>query len=79
MTDTHIRGTTPKNRKDNLPETLERKLKEIGEIIKDYNIDFVLFILYSFKYPSQYFNNIIILLLIFFIALYTNFIIYDTK
>lgn len=42
MTDTHIRGTTPKNRKDNLPETLERKLKEIGEIIKDYNIDFVL-------------------------------------
>ena len=34
MTDTHIRGTTPKNRKDNLPETLERKLNEIGEIIK---------------------------------------------
>ena len=42
FTDTHIRGTTPKNRKDNLPETLERKLKEILKIVEDYDIDFVL-------------------------------------
>ena len=42
FTDTHIRGTTPKNRKDNLQETLERKLNEVGQIIKDYNIDYVL-------------------------------------
>jgi exonuclease SbcD len=42
FTDTHIRGTTPKNRKDNLPETLERKLREISKIVEDYDIDFVL-------------------------------------
>ncbi|MCF6463277.1 metallophosphoesterase family protein [Clostridium sp. Cult1] len=42
LTDTHIRGTTPKNRKDNLPETLERKFKEIIKIIEDHNIDYVL-------------------------------------
>lgn len=42
FTDTHIRGTTPKNRKDNLQETLERKLNEIGQIIKDYSIDYIL-------------------------------------
>lgn len=42
ITDTHIRGTTPKNRKDNLPETLENKFKEIIQIIKDYKIDYVL-------------------------------------
>ena len=42
LTDTHIRGTTPKNRMDNLPETLENKFKEVGKIIEDYNIDFVL-------------------------------------
>lgn len=42
LTDTHIRGTTPKNRKDNLPETLEEKLKEISQIIQDLNIDYVL-------------------------------------
>lgn len=42
ITDTHIRGTTPKNRKDNLPETLENKFKEIAKIIEDYDIDYVL-------------------------------------
>lgn len=42
LTDTHIRGTTPKNRKDNLPETLERKLKEIIQIVEEYDIDYVL-------------------------------------
>lgn len=42
LTDTHIRGTTPKNRKDNFQETLERKLIEIGEIVRHYNVDYVL-------------------------------------
>ncbi len=42
LTDTHIRGTTPKNRKDNLPETLENKFKEIGKIVENYHIDYVL-------------------------------------
>src|SRR5699024_10672178 len=40
--DTHIRGTTPKNRKDNLPEALIKKYNEIGEIVKEYDIDFIL-------------------------------------
>lgn len=42
LTDTHIRGTTPKNRKDEFVDTLERKLLEVVGIIKDYNIDYVL-------------------------------------
>lgn len=42
LTDTHIRGTTPRNRKDNLQETLEKKLIEVGKMVKDYNIDYVL-------------------------------------
>lgn len=42
LTDTHIRGTTPKNRIDHLPETLKNKFKEIGKIVEDYNVDFVL-------------------------------------
>ncbi|MBS4535988.1 metallophosphoesterase family protein [Clostridium sp. D2Q-14] len=42
FTDTHIRGTTPKNRKDNILETLERKFNEIVNIINLKNIDFVL-------------------------------------
>lgn len=42
LTDTHIRGTTPKNRKDDLPSTLINKFKEITKIVKKYNIDYVL-------------------------------------
>ena len=42
LTDTHIRGNTPKNRTDDLPETLEIKFKEIIEMIYNYNIDFLL-------------------------------------
>ena len=42
LTDTHIRGTTPKNRKDNLVETLEKKLMEINKIVEHYHIDYVL-------------------------------------
>ncbi len=42
FTDTHIRGTTPKNRKDDLYKTLEKKILEINEIVKEYNVDFLL-------------------------------------
>lgn len=42
LTDTHIRGTTPKNRKDNLTEALEKKLIEICHIVEEYHIDYVL-------------------------------------
>lgn len=42
FTDTHIRGTTPKNRKDNLTDTLENKLIEIVKISKEHNVDFIL-------------------------------------
>lgn len=42
FTDTHIRGTTPKNRKDVFVDSVEKKLLEITNIIEDYNIDFVL-------------------------------------
>ncbi|NLJ78207.1 MAG: metallophosphoesterase [Tissierellia bacterium] len=42
LTDTHIRGTTPKNRKDNLPITLMGKLREVMGMIDEYDIDFLL-------------------------------------
>lgn len=42
LTDTHIRGNTPKNRNDNLFETLERKFIEVNQIIEEYKIDFLL-------------------------------------
>ncbi|EOD01247.1 metallophosphoesterase [Caldisalinibacter kiritimatiensis] len=42
LTDTHIRGTTPKNRKDNLLETLQLKFEEVLEISKKYNVDYIL-------------------------------------
>jgi len=42
FTDTHIRGTTPKNRKDIFVDTIEQKLLEIIDIIKKNNVDFVL-------------------------------------
>jgi len=42
ITDTHIRGNTPKNRIDDLPEALEMKFKEIIGIIDDYSVDFLL-------------------------------------
>lgn len=42
FTDSHIRGTTPKNRKDDFVETLEKKFLEIVEIIKENNVDYVL-------------------------------------
>jgi len=42
FTDTHIRGTTPKNRKDDLFDTLEKKINEIVQISNSNNVDFVL-------------------------------------
>ena len=42
LTDTHIRGTSPKNRLDDYCETLKEKLKEISNIVKEENVDFVL-------------------------------------
>lgn len=42
FTDTHIRGTTPKNRKDNFLETLENKFNELVKVIEDNDIDYVL-------------------------------------
>lgn len=42
FTDTHIRGTNPKNRKDDFLVTLENKFREINEIIKTKDIDFVI-------------------------------------
>lgn len=43
FTDTHIRGTNPKSRKDNFSETLKNKFTELLEIVKEEKIDFVLF------------------------------------
>ncbi|WP_353095245.1 metallophosphoesterase [Tissierella praeacuta] len=42
FTDTHIRGTTPKNRKDIFVDSIEQKLLEIVDMIKENKIDFVL-------------------------------------
>ena len=40
--DSHIRGTTPKNRKDDFTSTLEKKFNEIVEIIDREDIDYVI-------------------------------------
>lgn len=42
LTDTHIRGNSPRNRKDNFPESLKKKLSEIVSIVQDYKVDYVL-------------------------------------
>ena len=42
FTDTHFRGTTPKNRKDNIVDTLMRKMDEIRELTEKYEVDYVL-------------------------------------
>lgn len=42
FTDTHIKGTTPKNRKDNFYETLKRKFNEICDISNELKVDFIL-------------------------------------
>ena len=42
FTDSHIRGTSPKNRKDDYVQTLENKMLEIVHIINKNDIDFVI-------------------------------------
>lgn len=42
FTDTHIRGTSPRNRKDNFFETLKNKFLEIKSISQRENIDYIL-------------------------------------
>lgn len=42
FTDTHIKGTNPKNRKDNYYETLKRKFHEICDISKELGVDYIL-------------------------------------
>ncbi|PQQ67601.1 metallophosphoesterase family protein [Acetivibrio saccincola] len=42
FTDSHIRGTTPKNRKDNFYETLKAKFLEIIDISKKLDVDYIL-------------------------------------
>lgn len=42
FTDTHIRGTNPKNRMDNFTDTLENKLIEIIQMTKKLDIDYVI-------------------------------------
>ena len=42
FTDTHIRGTSPKNRKDDYVTTLEDKFLEVVKIIEDEKVDFVI-------------------------------------
>lgn len=42
FTDTHIRGTNPKNRKDDFVNSLELKFEEIVEIVNSKDIDYVI-------------------------------------
>jgi Calcineurin-like phosphoesterase. len=42
FTDSHIRGNSPVNRKDNFPDTLEMKLSEISDMVRQEGIDYVL-------------------------------------
>ena len=42
FTDTHLRGTNPKNRKDDFVQTLEDKLIEIINLVNENNIDYVI-------------------------------------
>lgn len=42
FTDDHKRGTTPENRKDNFPAALERKLREVVQIAREREVDYVL-------------------------------------
>ncbi|TFZ39802.1 metallophosphoesterase [Soehngenia longivitae] len=42
LTDTHLRSSNPKNRKDDFQKTLENKLEEIAQMVDEYEIDFVI-------------------------------------
>lgn len=43
FTDTHIRGTNPKSRKDNFPDTLREKLEELVRVSQECKVDYVFF------------------------------------
>ncbi|SHE41423.1 DNA repair exonuclease SbcCD nuclease subunit [Seinonella peptonophila] len=42
LTDTHIRGNSPRHRIDDFPQTLRRKLEEVIEIVEREQVDYVL-------------------------------------
>jgi DNA repair exonuclease SbcCD nuclease subunit len=42
LTDTHLRSSNPKNRKDDFQTTLENKLIEIAQIVDDNEVDYVI-------------------------------------
>lgn len=42
FTDTHIRGNSPRSRKDDFPATIRRKMEEIVEIAREHKVDYVL-------------------------------------
>lgn len=42
LTDTHIRGSNPQNRTDNLPQTLKDKLIEVLQMASQYQVDYIL-------------------------------------
>ena len=42
LTDTHLRSSNPKNRKDDFQKTLENKLEEIAQIVDEHEIDFII-------------------------------------
>lgn len=42
ITDTHIRGNTPRNRKDNILDTIFQKIEEIIDIVGQRGVDYIL-------------------------------------
>ncbi|MEW5953672.1 MAG: metallophosphoesterase family protein [Bacillota bacterium] len=42
ITDTHLRGTTPRSRKDNLPQTQIKKLQEMAGLAEEYGVRAIL-------------------------------------
>ena len=42
FTDTHIRGNTPRSRKDNILNTLFQKIEEIIDIAQQWQVDYIL-------------------------------------
>ena len=42
FTDSHIRGVNPRGRKDNFCETVLKKIEEIIDVSKEYNVDYIL-------------------------------------
>ncbi|MFS0786960.1 metallophosphoesterase [Shouchella sp. 1P09AA] len=42
FTDTHIRGTTPKNRLDQFPDTIKAKIEQIITLANEHEVDFLL-------------------------------------